>query len=182
MKYYEVNGKRIEIKPTNSRFAKTAYSIFQDILKSFKRIGITPEFINLTLPRNPLKNDLPAEVAWIVNAKDHYYMCNTQSNYRDNLGVISKVIEMDSYAIRNGMKSFAQVMNQYRLGYEPNGEKILTPREILGIHDSIKDIDYIDYIYKKKAKELHPDMPTGDTEKFKQVNDAYQQLKEELSK
>ncbi|MCX9025094.1 MAG: DnaJ domain-containing protein [Candidatus Methanoperedens sp.] len=35
--------------------------------------------------------------------------------------------------------------------------------------------------YKALAKELHPDMPTGDTEKFKQLNIAHKILKRELT-
>ena len=114
-----------------------------------------------------------------VNEKELYFQCNTQERYVDNLGVLGKVIEQESYAIRNGMKEFGQVMNQFSLGYEADGPKTLTPREILGIIPSMKDIGYIEYVYKKLAKEHHPDV-NGDPEKFKEINEAFNQLKKEI--
>ena len=177
----EVNGKVIHIRPTKSLFKKTAYQLAQETLDSFKKIGITRDYIVLELPRNPLKRDTPAEISWVVNGKDHYYSCNTQETYRDNLGVISRVIYQDCYAIRNGMKSFGQVMSQFRLDYDPDSQRTKTPREILGIPEHINDKDYIKFKYKQKAKELHPDQG-GDTEKFKELKEAYENILKELKK
>ena len=175
----EVNGKSIKIRPTKSKFERSAFQISQEIYQAFERIGITRDFITLELPRNPLKNDLPAEIAWVVNGKDHYYSCDTQETYRDNLGVISKVIIQDAYAIRNGMKSLGQVMNQFRIGYDPESPNIKTPRQILGLSESMNDFEYIKYKYKQKAKEMHPDTG-GDPNQFNELNEAYNALKKEF--
>ena len=176
---FEVNGEVVFINPTASRFSKSAFTISQEILHNLSKIGIKPNYVTLSIPRNPLKPKEPAEVGWVVNGEDHYFKCSTQDNYRDNLGVIGNVIHQEVYAIKNGMKSFGQVMNQFRLGYDETGEKIVSPREVLGIPLDIKDIDYITYKYKRKAKELHPDSG-GDAEKFKELSEAYKKLKEEL--
>ena len=179
--YVEVNGKKIKIRPGKSRFTRTAYQITQDILKSFRRVGIEEEHLEILQPRNILHSQKSAEIKWYVNGENFYYKADRQDRYVDNLGVISKVIEQDVYAICNGMKSFGQVMNQFRLGYDPEGKKILNPRQILGIPNDIKDLDYITFKYKQLAKEAHPDRG-GSKERFQEINEAYKILKEELSK
>ena len=70
-------------------------------------------------------------------------------------------------------------MNQFRIDYDPNAPRIKTPREILGIPENMNDIDYITFKYKQKAKELHPDKG-GDSEEFKELNEAFIALKKEL--
>ena len=38
----------------------------------------------------------------------------------------------------------------------------------------------IDVKYKELAKKHHPDMPSGNLEKFKEINNAHKTLKKEL--
>lgn len=52
-----------------------------------------------------------------------------------------------------------------------------THYEALGISRSAS-VEEISAAFRKRAKELHPDMPGGDTEKFKRVNEAYGVLKD----
>jgi len=171
-----VNGKEVNIRPTRSRFTKTAHMMKQEILSDFKRIGITEEYIDLTIVRNPLKRDEPAQIGWVVNGDDYYYRCTTQERYVDNLGVLGKVISQESYAIRNGLKTFGQVMRQFRLGYEEGGEKIKSPHDVLGITNDIKDKEFITWKFKQLAKKLHPDTETGDKKKFQELKEAYEEL------
>lgn len=180
-----VNGKMVIIKPTVSRFMKTASILSQGIFRDLEKIGIEKSYVDLPIPRNSLSREEPtAQISWRANKEEFYYSCNTQERFVDNLGVIARVIHQETYAIRNGLKSFGMVMNQFRLGFDEKNqkEKVISPREILGIPDYINDIDYITFKYKDKAKELHPDMQTGDATKFKALNEAYEQLKKELEK
>ena len=176
-----VNGRKINIKPTRSRFTKTAYQMQQEIYNDLAKIGITKEYIDLPLSRNPLKRDEPAQISWTANKKDFYFQCNKQERYVDNLGVIAKVIEQESYAIRNGLKTFTQVMNQFRLDYKEGQENTQTPREIIGVPADCKDLEYIQFKYKQKAKTIHPDIG-GDQEAFKKLHEAYTELEKELEK
>ena len=177
----EVNGKRVEIKPTKSRFQRTAYQLSQDIYRALERVGITKDYIDLPMCRNPLKRDEPAMISWTVNGKDYYFECSKQERFVDNLGVIAKVIEQESYAIRNGLKPFGMAMNQFRLGYDPDGKMKRSPREILGVPEYVKDAEYIKFRYKQKARELHPDQG-GDPEKFKELQEAYEELRKEMKR
>ena len=150
-----------------------------EIYNSLAKIGITEDFIDLPMPRNPLKRGELAQISWQVNGEDFYYKCDKQERFLDNLGVISKVIAQESYAIRNGLKSFGQVMNQFKIGYDGHAPKTKTPREIIGIEESCKDLGYISYVYKKKAKALHSD--TGGSDKdMAELNEAFNSLKREL--
>jgi len=175
----EVNGRKIIIEPTRSRFKKTAHVIKQEIIHSLGRIGVTSDFIDLEIPRNPLKYGAPAQISWVINSEDFFYECNVQERYVDNLGVIAKVINQEMYAILNGLKSLGMVLNQFRLGHDESGTKTKTPREIIGVPADIKDFEYIKYKYKSKAKELHPDAG-GNAEDFKQLNEAFTSIKKEL--
>ena len=180
MSRIEVNGRAIEIKPTRSRFTKTAHTIKQEIIHNLSRIGVTIDFIELDLPRNPLKYGQPAQISWVINGEDFFYECNVQERYVDNLGVIAKVIAQEVYAILNGLKSLGMVLNQFRLGYSDDTIRTRTPREIIGCPESMKDFEYITFKYRKRAKELHPDAG-GKAEDFKQLNEAYQTIKKELT-
>jgi molecular chaperone DnaJ len=53
--------------------------------------------------------------------------------------------------------------------------------EILGVNKSAS-ADEIKKAYRKIAVKLHPDRPEGDEEKFKEVNEAYEVLKDESKK
>lgn len=49
----------------------------------------------------------------------------------------------------------------------------MNPYRVLGVSplDNISDIKSE---YRKLCKQYHPDMPNGDEEKFKQINDAWE--------
>ena len=54
-------------------------------------------------------------------------------------------------------------------------------RELLGVAENSTDLDEINKIYKKRAKDAHPDMPGGCVETFKKLNHAHKTLKKELA-
>ena len=55
------------------------------------------------------------------------------------------------------------------------------PYRILGVNKSSSPQD-IKQAFKKLAKEHHPDRPGGDEAKFKQINEAYETLKDPQKK
>ena len=59
-------------------------------------------------------------------------------------------------------------------------EKRREAREFFGLDYTTNDFELVDKKYKELAKSLHPDMPNGDVEKFKQLNHHHKILKREL--
>jgi len=177
----KVNGETViyKVSPYRSKCSIAYYK--RNMLDAFAKIGIKPPFLDLTFGGGMgyTSDDGWAEVSWIVNNQDFKYRCDSQPRSVDNVAAIAQMIEADSKAIRRGLKTFGQVMNQFKIGYDESGTKIQTPREIIGIPADIKDLEYIKYKYKSKAKELHPDAG-GNAEDFKQLNEAYKQIETEL--
>ena len=184
MQQVEVNGKivRFRTSPYNARNSLATYK--RKILDALNKIGIENQYIDIQFGGGTgYRNDAWAEVIWYVNGIEHQYKCDSQTRDVDNVAAIAQMIEQDSKAIRRGMKTFGQVMNQFRLEYIPMGERTLSPREILGVEADCKDWDYIIFKYKRKAKELHPDnKESGDADKFKQLQEAMEELKSEFGK
>ena len=177
----EVNGKTVyyNVSPYNARLTITSYK--RKILESFKKIGIEPPYLDIIFGGGMgyTSSDGWAKVTWIVNSKEHEYKCDSQPREVDNVAAIAQIIESDCKAIRRGLKTFGQVMNQFAIGYNTETEKIKSNRDILGVNQDCKDLDYISYKYKQKSKELHPDNG-GDEEGFKELNEAYTELQKEL--
>lgn len=177
----EVNGKTVHysVSPYRSRNSIAYYK--RKILEAFSKIGIEPPYLDVVFGggMGHTSTDGWAEVTWTISNKDHSYKCSSQPRAVDNLAAIAQIIEVDSKAIRRGLKTFGQVMNQFRIGYDPDAPHTRTAREIIGVPDSMNDLEYITFKYKQKAKELHPDQ-SGDAEEFKELNEAYEQLKKEL--
>jgi len=178
----EVNGKvvRFRVSPYPARLSDGAYT--RVIKEAFAKIGIESPYLDIKCGggRGTWSTDGWAEVIWQVNGVEHNYRCDKLGNAMNNLAAIAQMIHAECKAIRRGLKTFGQVMNQFRLGYDAEtGRKILSPRQILGIPDGINDLEFVKWKYKKLAAEHHPDSG-GNDEKFKEINEAYQQLTIEL--
>lgn len=58
------------------------------------------------------------------------------------------------------------------------GKASLSPYEVLFLTPEAPDF-IVDKVFRELAKRFHPDRPDGNSEKFKEVNDAYQSIKKE---
>jgi len=74
-------------------------------------------------------------------------------------------------------KTFDDFITEFREDSDVD-DKRKEAREFFGVDQDVNDLELISKKYKAMAKEFHPDMPTGDTEKFKQLNIAHKILKE----
>ena len=176
-----MNGQTIHYKISPYRARNSLAYYKRKIVDAFKTIGIEPPYLDIVFGGGMglYSEDGWAEVTWTIDGKDHSYKCDSQPRAVDNVAAISQIIEADCKAIRRGLKTFGQVMNQFRIGYDADAPRTKSPREILGIPAHINDLDYVKFKYKQKAKELHPDQG-GDPEQFKELQEAYGVLKKEL--
>ena len=99
--------------------------------------------------------------------------------FLENLYVVSRVIELEVDNLLDNKKTFEEFIREFTEDKNIDKKRI-EARETLGLSRNIMDIELINKKYKILAKEHHPDMPTGSTEKFKTINDAYKTLKREL--
>jgi len=173
----EINGFTFEIKSNLINSSQGIPLLRQQIYKWLKRIGIDKDYISIEV--GPFPKDKWAEVRWEVNGDDFFYRCSSQTNNKNCLAAIEQLVHQEVIFIERGIKTFGQVMSQFRLGYDPDGKKIMNPYQILGIDPKITDREYMAYRFKTLAKQNHPDSG-GDPEKFKEINEAYKQLKEQL--
>lgn len=181
MPRFEVNGRTVHYR-VSPYHAKNSFSYYKrKLLDAFAKIGIEPPYLDVVFGGGMgyTSTDGWAEVTWIINDKDHKYRCDSQPRAVDNLAAIAQIIEADCKAIRRGLKTFGQVMNQFRIGYESDAPRTKTPREIIGIPEHINDLEYVKFKYKQQAKTLHPDQG-GDADKFKELKAAYETLLKEL--
>lgn len=173
----EVNGLKLKIKRNLIDSTSSIPSLRDYIYKWLGRIGITKDYISIE--HGPYPRDCWAEVKWQVNGDDYSYKCSSQKDNKNCLAAIEQLVHQEVIFIERGIKTFGQVMSQFRIGYEGK-DKFIDPWQVLGVDKKIKDIDYITYKYKTKAKELHPDTGSGDAEKFKELQEAYTVIKKEL--
>jgi hypothetical protein len=174
----EVNGEKVEININKTKASKNINVYKKDIFRWLERIGIKSDFIHIEHSHYGYEDSF-AEIRWMVNSKEYHYRCDSQETATSCVAAIEQLVHYEVIFIERGIKTFGQVMNQFRLGFDPDAPHTKTPREIIGVEEQSKDLGYIDFKYKQKAKELHPDQG-GDTEQFKELNQAYEQLKKEL--
>lgn len=170
----ELNGRTIKIEQNLIATTRGIPALRTAILNWLGRIGITQEYI--TVEYRGTLNGSWAEVSWEVNGKNHFYKCQSQKRPADNLAAVEQLVHQEVLFIERGIKTFAQVMNQFALPAPEDIEISFNPRQILGVPENIDDLDYIKFKYREAAKKYHPDKG-GDPEEFKKIKKAYEMLK-----
>jgi len=135
--------------------------------------------VDIELERVAIKN-LPASATWYFEGYRLHFSYNGASKYVENLYVVSKIIEFEVGQIIAGEKTIEQFILDFSESDEVEQER-REARAVLGVEEDSVDLDLMTKKYKELAKETHPDMPDGDTEKFKMINRAHKILKRELA-
>src|SRR3989338_4181748 len=151
----KIKGYEITLLPIRDSYDRRAVQYKNNIIKALKKIGLTEDDIDIELEANAFKG-APASVSWYICGYHLYYSYKIAKKYVENLYIIFKVIELEVNAVLAGQKTLEEF-----------------------IHD-FSDISIINTVYKDLAKKNHPDMPGGDTERFKEINHAHKILKREL--
>lgn len=165
-----INGKN-----SNNR---RALQFKNNIITLLRRIGVNENDIDVPLENVAIKK-ARASATWYHSGHRMYYSYNLQSKFVDNLQVLSRVIEMETNMVLSEKKTFEDFIAEFKEESDVD-DKRKEAREFFGFGHDLNDLEIINKKYKAMAKELHPDMPTGDTEKFKQLNNAHNILKREL--
>lgn len=158
---------------------RRAQQFKNNIISNLRVFGLTEDDVDIELERVAIKR-VPATINWYQEGQNLHYSYKAGAKYVDNLYVISKVLELEIKDVIEGKKTLEEFIREFSEDDDVE-EKRLQARELIGVEPDCLDLSEINKKYKKLAKDAHPDMPTGSTEKFKELNNAHKVLKRELS-
>lgn len=178
MTIVKAKGHEFEAVVVRDSVSRRAVQFRNAIIHALKRIGLTESQTDIQLEAYALKK-APASATWFYNGHLMYYSYEGAEKYVDNLYVVLKVIELEVDAVVSKKKSVEDFISTFSEDEDIDAQR-KEAREVLGVHPESKDLTAINKRYKDLAREHHPDTPTGNPEKFKQINKAHKTLKREL--
>lgn len=174
----KVKGHELEALNTSSASNRLAMQFKNKILENLKKTGIKPDDVEIPL-ESVVSRKAKASVTWYTKTNRLYYSNNTQKTFIENLYLVSQLLEKEVNLVLSGQKTVQEFIDLFSEDGDVE-ELRKEAREFLGVEHDVHDLEVINQKYKELAKELHPDKPTGSTEKFKQLNHAHKTLKREL--
>jgi hypothetical protein len=167
--------KAFNIRDSSSR---RALQYKNNIIFALRKLGVDEDDIDIPLETIVIKRSC-ASAAWYYNGRNMFFDYKSAGKFIENLYIISKVIEMEVAQVRDGSQSSDKFT--FKFSEEDDiQEKRMAARHTLGVNEE-SDLEVINSKFKALAKEYHPDMPNGSTEKFKLINNAHKILKQELA-
>ena len=174
----KVKGHEFNEFNAKDSFSRRAVQFSNNIIKTLRKIGLTEDDIEIPMEASAVKK-APASASWYIDGHHLYYSYDACSKFVENLYVVSKVIELEVTSLLNEQKTPEEFISEFSEDKDI-ADKRKKARETLGLSHDTLDLELINKKYKILAKEFHPDMPKGDTDKFKEINHAHKTLKREL--
>lgn len=174
----KVKGYEFELKTVTSGYDRKAVIYVNNIYEALKKLGL--ESYDVKVPTDILGNkNLPAFAEWYFDGHHLQYRYGGCNRFIDNLYVVSKVIELEVESVVNKTKTVADFIYDFTEEKDVK-ETRNNAREILGVDPKENNLEVINKKFKELSRELHPDMPNGDLDKFQALNKAHKLLKKEL--
>lgn len=175
----KIKGHEIGSIVVNSAGNRRAMQFKNNIITVLRRIGVNENDIDIPIESLAVKK-ARATATWYQSGYRMHYSHNLQSKYVENLHVLSKVIEIEVNLVISEKNTLSDFITEFKEDKDVDNKR-KEAREYFGCDHDETDFEVIHKKYKAMAKDLHPDMPTGDTEKFKKLNIAHKILKRELT-
>ncbi len=175
----KIKGHEIGEVNVKSASNRRAVQFRNNIITSLKKIGIVDNDIEISLERMGMRK-IKASATWWIGDHRMHFTHNMQKNYVENMYVLSKVIEMETNRVLEEDITIDDFISEFKENKDVH-QKRQEARKFFDCDHDETDFTIINEKYKLMARELHPDKPTGDTEKFKQLNVAHKILKRELT-
>jgi len=175
----KAKGYEFELKTVTSGYDRKAVLYANNICDALKKLGLTPDDVKVTTDILGNKN-LPAFAEWYFDGHHLQYRYGGCNRFIDNLQIISRVIEMEVNELVLGKKTVADFVYDFTEEKDVK-ETRNNARELLGLDPKENNLEVINKKFKELSRELHPDMPNGDLDKFQALNKAHKLLKKELS-
>ncbi|MBU0615621.1 MAG: J domain-containing protein [Nanoarchaeota archaeon] len=170
------NFREIVIRDSYNR---RALQFKNQIITYLRKFGLTEDDVEIPLEGITIRK-AQASASWYMWEEHLFFSYNRSTKFVENLAMVAQVIKhflnlLDKEEITQEefLKLFAEDKDVVKQRKEA--------RETLGVEEDSTDFETIHQNYKKLSKELHPDMPNGNTERFKRINTAHKILKKELS-
>jgi hypothetical protein len=174
----KVRGYEFNMPTIRDSFNRRAQRFANNILTSLRGIGLTEDDVLVEIEPMAIKR-MPASATWYADGYRLHFSYKACTKYVENLFVVSKIIDLEVQAIQEGTKTMEEFIRDFTEEKDVEDER-KAAREHLGVAAEELDLDVISKKYKLLARDAHPDMPNGDTEKFKALNRAHKILKREL--
>jgi len=173
-----IKGHKIEAIVIKDSFDRRALQFKNEIIEVLRTIDVKKDDIEIPLERMAIKK-AKASVTWYYDNQRMHYSYNMQGKFVENMYIVFKLLEIEVNLIISKKKTINEFMEEFREDSDVE-EKRTEARGFLGLKENEDNLEVIDKKYKEMAKELHPDTQNGDTEKFKELNNAHKILRREL--
>ncbi|MFT4260842.1 MAG: J domain-containing protein [Candidatus Woesearchaeota archaeon] len=173
----KIKGYEFSEQKVKDSFNRRAVAFNNSIISNLKKVGVEEEQIDVSLESMAIARK-PAFVSWYHDGQYHYYSYNS-GKFVENLAVINKLIQLFVADVLNEVISLEDFFASFREKDDVEVKR-KEAREYFGLEEDFS-LDEVNKAYKKLAKNLHPDMPNGDVEGFKKLNEAHKILKREFS-
>lgn len=174
----KIKGHEIEDIAITAAFNRRALQFKNNLVALLRSVG-AESYVEVPLERVAITK-AKASVTWYLSGQRMHYSYSLQGRFVDNLYVIYKLLEIEVNLVRSGKKTAEEFISEFREDADVE-DKRKEARELLGLEPDTVDMGVINKRYKQMAKECHPDMPNGDTEAFKRLNNAHKTLQRELA-
>lgn len=176
MPIIKIKGEEYSIVLTRDAFHRRSIQYGNSIIKELRRINV--DEVDVSEETSPVRK-APANVSWWVEGIHCHYTYNKMSKYADNLLVILRVIENYVNKVLEEVITLQEFIELFE-EHDDHKDQKAEAREFFGLAKDDVNLDSINKKYRLLSKTLHPDMPSGDTEKFKELNKHHKVLKREL--
>ena len=177
MALMKLRGCEFEFAPVRDSFNRRALAFKNGIIQALKSLGVKEDDLDVNMePLAIAKKE--AFASWYVEGRFYYYSCS-QFRFVDNMFIVNKVLTMSIANVLSGRTPVEDFLNDFQEESDVR-EKRAEAREYFGLPETFT-MPEVDLMYRKISKDLHPDMPGGDVDKFKKLNEAHKILKREFS-
>ena len=174
----KIKGHEFHISPVRDSHNRRSMQIANKIMDTLKKLDLTEDDYDVPLEPMAMKKT-PASVSWYFEGYNLHYTYALGGSFADNLNMVYHVLDREVSMLLEKERTVDEFIREFSEDKDVK-EQRKEAREILGLAEDVMDITIIDKKFKEMAKDLHPDMPTGDHEKFKAINRAHKILRREL--
>ncbi|MFH2027654.1 MAG: J domain-containing protein [Nanoarchaeota archaeon] len=175
-----VNIRGYEFKQITIRnsYNRRALQYKNKIINHLKVFGLNEDNVDIPMETVTMRK-AQASVSWFMWNEHLFFSYNGSAKFVENLAMVEQVIEHFIHLLEGEDMTPEQFLEIFVEDVDIIDQR-KDARKVMGVEEDSIDFEVIHKNYKKLSKEHHPDMPNGNTETFKRINNAHKLLKKEL--